>query len=179
MRPITEIIIHASATRPDWWAGQTTDAKAREIRRWHMEERRWSDIGYHVLIDRDGTVAPGRPIERTGAHVRGHNTGTVGICLLGGHGAASTDRFTDHFTAAQDASLRKLIADLERRFPIRKVTGHNDYAAKGCPGFKVAVWRASKPLSPPAPDAPAFDRLAAALTDAIRLLQEILKEIRT
>lgn len=141
MRPIDEIIVHATATPPDWRNGESTASKVAEVRRWHTEERGWRDIGYHYLIDRDGTVAPGRPVEQTGAHVVGHNAGTIGVSLFGGHGAAATDQFVDHFTPAQDAALRALIDRLQTRFPaIRKVTGHNEYAAKACPGFAVAEW---------------------------------------
>ena len=61
MRPISEIIIHCTDTRPDWMEGKTTSAKVAEIRRWHTDPqpkgRGWKDIGYHFLIDRDGRVA--------------------------------------------------------------------------------------------------------------------------
>lgn len=112
--------------------------KAAEINRWHMD-RGWSGIGYHFIIDRDGKVAAGRPIEKTGAHVRGHNTGTIGISLVGGHGGLATDKFQDHFTMQQFAALQALVWDLQERYG-RGITvhGHNEYAAKGCPCFKVS-----------------------------------------
>lgn len=152
MRPINEIIVHCAATRPEWMDGQPTIAKVREIDRWHRANG-WAGIGYHFVIDRDGNVAEGRPLERTGAHVQGHNTGTIGICLLGGHGSAKTDAFKDHFTAAQNKALLALIVDLRQRFPsIRTVSGHNQYAAKACPGFFVPTWLAdaqSRPVISP------------------------------
>jgi len=98
MRPINEIIVHCTATRADWWAGKRTSEKVAEIKRWHVQDRGWNDIGYHYLIDRDGTVANGRALEKIGAHVAGHNTGTIGISLFGGHGSAETDMFHEHFT---------------------------------------------------------------------------------
>jgi len=139
MRPINEIIIHCTATPADWRSGSKTSAKVSEIRRWH-KGRGWSDIGYHHLIDRDGTLAAGRPIERTGAHVRGRNTGTIGVALFGGHGSSENDRFEDNYTPEQDAALRAYIADMQARFGPLKVTGHNMYAAKACPGFNVPRW---------------------------------------
>ena len=88
MRPIDEIIVHCAATRPDWWKSKSLGQKIAEVRRWHTAAppvgRGWSDAGYHFLIDRNGRVGPGRPLERIGAHVVGHNTGTIGICLFGG-----------------------------------------------------------------------------------------------
>ncbi|MBV7408211.1 N-acetylmuramoyl-L-alanine amidase [Maritimibacter sp. DP1N21-5] len=140
MRPITEIIVHCTATRADWWASKPTSAKVAEIRRWHVQDRGWRDIGYHYLIDRDGTVATGRPLAQVGAHTQGHNTGTIGISLFGGHGSSENDAFEEHFTPEQDAALRKLIAGLKSEFGITKVSGHNQYAAKACPGFNVPRW---------------------------------------
>lgn len=148
MRTLSEIIIHCSATRADWMDGKPTSAKVAEIRRWHTKDRGWNDIGYHYLIDRDGTTVVGRPISVDGAHVQGRNKGTVGVCLIGGHGSDPTDKFADHFTAEQEDALRKLLEDLQAKYPaITKVSGHNDYAAKACPGFKVSEWLTGKPKS--------------------------------
>ncbi|ANT39893.1 Phage lysin, N-acetylmuramoyl-L-alanine amidase [Rhodovulum sp. P5] len=150
MRPIREIVIHCSATPPDWKSGDSLFEKRAEIRRWHVQGNGWSDIGYHYLIDRDGHCAMGRPLARIGAHVRGHNTGTIGLCLIGGHGASADDAFEDHFTPAQDRALRALIAELQARFGHLEVTGHNLYAPKACPGFRVGPWlRQGTPSRPP------------------------------
>jgi len=145
MRQITEAIVHCTATRADWWASRATSTKVKEVRRWHVEDRGWSDIGYHYLIDRDGTVAKGRPMERDGAHVRGHNTGTIGISLFGGHGSSENDAFEDNFTPEQDKALRELLDELKARYGFTKVTGHNEKSAKACPGFDVPRWLAKKP----------------------------------
>jgi N-acetylmuramoyl-L-alanine amidase len=163
MRHVTEIIVHCSATRPEWMGTAPTADKVREIRRWHVSDRGWKDIGYHYLIDRNGTVATGRPVEQVGAHVQGHNTGTIGVCLIGGHGSSETDRFDQHFTAAQDKSLRTLLADLKRKFPgVSKITGHNQYAAKACPGFDVGAWYVAKPATAPVKPAPQSGKPAPA-----------------
>lgn len=144
MRPINEIIVHCSATRPDWMRDQGVSAKTAEIRRWHVRDRGWSDIGYHYVIDRDGQVGPGRPMSKTGAHTQGKNTGTIGVCLIGGHGSAETDKFEDHFSWQQHKALGELLADLRKQFPaITKVSGHNQYASKACPGFNVPSWYAA------------------------------------
>jgi hypothetical protein len=135
--PVTEIILHCADTRPDWMAGRRLAEKVAEIRRWHVQERGWRDIGYHWVIDRDGTAAPGRLETEIGAHVEGHNRGTIGICLLGGHGASADDPFAKNFTAAQAAAAKQLIAAIKGRTAIHEVSGHNDYAVKACPGFKV------------------------------------------
>jgi N-acetyl-anhydromuramyl-L-alanine amidase AmpD len=82
----------------------------------------------------------GRRETDIGAHVVDHNRGTIGICLIGGHGADADDQFGEHFTAPQARTLRALIADIRSRTQIARVTGHNTYAAKACPGFRVAGW---------------------------------------
>lgn len=151
MRKIDEIIIHCAATRPNWMAGESADAKRDEIRRWHVEENGWRDIGYHYVIDRDGQVARGRPLPSAGAHTYGHNTNSIGVCLIGGHGSSVNDPFSAHFTDEQDMALRTLISELQRSFVgIKKISGHNDYTkAKACPGFQVGRWFAGKSAQRP------------------------------
>jgi len=158
MRNFDTIILHCSATYPDWMKGQGVKAKRDEIDQWH-KDRGWSGIGYHYVIDRDGSVITGRHLNKTGAHVKGHNTGSVGVCLIGGRWpdgrwALATDKFADHFTAAQDKAVRELIADIQSRYPaVKHITGHNDYTnTKGCPGFKVAQWLADGPVRPSMPN---------------------------
>ena len=135
--PVTEIILHCAGTRPDWMSGRPLAEKVAEIRRWHVQDRGWRDIGYHWIIDRDGAVAAGRVETAIGAHVEGHNRGTIGICLLGGHGASADNAFEKNFTAAQAAAVMRLIGEIKGRTAIGRVSGHQDYAAKACPGFRV------------------------------------------
>lgn len=137
--PVTEIILHCADRRAEWMAGRPIAEKVAEIRRWHVQQRGWRDIDYHWVIDRDGAVSPGRAETEIGAHVEGHNAGTIGICLLGGYGAKADDPFEKNFTAPQKAAALKLIGEIRGRTAIRKVSGHNDYAAKACPGFRVVV----------------------------------------
>ncbi|MDO9525056.1 MAG: N-acetylmuramoyl-L-alanine amidase [Gemmobacter sp.] len=137
--PVTEIALHCSATRPDWMAGQSLVAKRAEIRRWHLANG-WSDIGYHWLVDRNGTISAGRAETVIGAGIAGHNAGVIHICLIGGHGSSETDRFSQHFTSAQGISLRQLMQGIGMRTRITRISGHNEYAAKACPGFTVSHW---------------------------------------
>jgi len=140
MRHLDSIFIHCTATRPEWWADRRSSEKAAECERWHLD-RNFSQVGYHYFVDRDGTVTEGRPIEKTGAHARGHNAGSVGIALWGGHGGDQDDKFDEHFTPEQDRALRKLISSLRMEYPsITKVRGHNEVSAKMCPCFQVTPW---------------------------------------
>ena len=150
MRPINEIIIHCTDTPPSWGETLTPQQQVDEIRRWHVEGNGWKDIGYHYVITRDGTVVKGRPVDQVGAHVKNHNTGTIGVSLVGGKGGSADDTFSQHFTDAQNAALRNLIDALRRDFPaIKKISGHNEYAAKACPCFRVAAWKDYAPAPAP------------------------------
>lgn len=145
--PVTSIFVHCSATRPEWLAGSPLSEKIKEITRWHRAKG-WGTIGYHHVIDRDGTVGKGRDESMPGAHVAGHNTGSIGICLIGGHGSSENDEFRDHYTLEQEAALRKLIEEIKARAEISQVRGHNEVAAKACPGFNVKRWLEKKPARP-------------------------------
>ena len=92
MRKIDTLIVHCTATRAEWWESRSAEEKMAECKSWHLAKG-WSDIGYHYLIDRDGTVTEGRPIENSGAHAKGYNKTSVGIALWGGHGGAQDDKF--------------------------------------------------------------------------------------
>lgn len=138
--PVQEIVVHCSATRPDWMADAGASAQFAEIRRWHVEGNGWRDIGYHWLISRAGWILAGRLETEIGAGVVGHNQGVIHVCLIGGHGSSETDRFAQHFTPAQDRSLRDQLQGIGMRTQIRRISGHNEYAAKACPGFTVSQW---------------------------------------
>lgn len=143
--PVHEVIVHCSATRPDWMHNSEFAEQVAEIKRWHTDPvakggRGWRDIGYHWLISRSGKVIAGRRESDIGAHVEGHNAGTIGVCLIGGAGSAETDLFAKNFTEAQETTLRQLLQAIGMRTAIKKISGHNQYAAKACPGFNVPNW---------------------------------------
>lgn len=141
MRNINEIIVHCTATNSSWYSDKSAQDVVTEIRRWHTQERGWSDIGYHFICHRDGEIAAGRAITRGGAHTRGRNKSSIGIALVGGRGGCADDDFLDNFTPEQEKALRELIDELKQEFPtIKAVSGHNDYASKACPCFNVHDW---------------------------------------
>lgn len=129
-RPIKEIIIHCAATP------EGRDYTVADIRAWH-KARGWNDIGYHYVVYRDGRIMLGRPVGQVGAHVEGHNTGTIGIVYVGGV-SADGKIAKDTRTPAQRASLLWLTEQLiSKHRGVKKVSGHNQYAAKACPSFDV------------------------------------------
>lgn len=132
-RPISEIIFHCTATP----RGKRFDRD--DVNAWH-KQRGWSMIGYHFLILLDGTIQIGRPIGMVGAHVQGHNAGTVGIAYVGGL-SADGKKAEDTRTAMQVAAARWLIGALKAKFKVkRRAKGHNEYdKGKACPSFNMAT----------------------------------------
>lgn len=128
MRKIDKIIIHCSATP------EGRDVKTETIRQWHLK-RGWSDIGYHYVIELDGKIVPGRPLERVGAHCRGENRGSIGICYVGGVNEEMIPK--DTRTEAQRAALHSLLFDLTDNFANATIHGHNEFSSKACPSFNV------------------------------------------
>lgn len=81
-RNIIEIIVHCSATP------EGKDFTVEQIRQWHLQ-RGFTDIGYHYVIYRDGSIHKGRDESIIGAHCTGHNTISIGICYIGGMDSAN------------------------------------------------------------------------------------------
>lgn len=132
MRNIDKLIVHCSATRE----GQ--DISVDTIRGWHVIERGWSDIGYHYVIYLDGTIMPGRPEEIQGAHCRGENKTSLGICYIGG---VESDGKTpkDTRTQEQKSSLKAMLLELKSVYCDAIVHSHRDFSSKACPSFDATT----------------------------------------
>jgi N-acetylmuramoyl-L-alanine amidase len=128
-RKIDKLFIHCSATP------EGRDVKTETIRSWHVKGRGWSDIGYHFVIELDGSVKAGRALHRSGAGVRGHNAHSIHVCYIGGIDKDKNAK--DTRTDAQKDSLNKLISALMLDHPEASVHGHNEFSAKACPSFDV------------------------------------------
>tara|TARA_R110000796_G_scaffold239377_1_gene360065 strand:- start:1035 stop:1445 length:411 start_codon:yes stop_codon:yes gene_type:complete len=125
-RKINKIIIHCSATPP------SMDVDANTVDEWH-KQRGWSGIGYHFFVKRDGQIELGRPLEKSGAHTKGHNKNSIGICYAGGVDSEMIPE--DNRTSAQIASLLLLLRLLKNMFPTAIRHGHRDFSPKACPSF--------------------------------------------
>lgn len=138
MKKIKRLIVHCSATREN----QHIDIET--IRKWHVDGRGWSDVGYHYVIYLDGTIAKGRADSRQGAHCLKSNAFSLGICYIGG---VETDGKTpkDTRTEAQKESLNHLLHTLKAMHPDAIIHGHRDFAAKACPSFDATL--EYKPIS--------------------------------
>lgn len=118
MRKLNKHIIHCS---------DTISGDMQTIKRYHTNKG-WRDIGYHFVIKQDGTVEVGRPLDKMGAHCRGHNRFSIGTCLIG----------RSVFSEKQFDSLQKLNKTLESIFGKLEVLGHRELNEdKTCPNFNV------------------------------------------
>jgi len=135
MREIKEIYVHCS----DSYFGT-----AHIIDSWHRE-RGWSEGGYNFVIlngqiksdlyleTLNGNIEALRDMNKVPAHVRGYNTNSIGICLIGKH----------NFTGDQLNSLLMLLVELCRKYDISydNVLGHYEKSTKTCPNFNMGKIR--------------------------------------
>jgi N-acetyl-anhydromuramyl-L-alanine amidase AmpD len=152
MRKIDTIVIHCAATP------QNLDIGVDEIRKWHTDPkpkgRGWSDVAYHYIIRRNGITEEGRPVRRQGAHVRGHNKTSIGICLIGGTDADNRTKAEVNYTTGQWAELGDWVQQLIWQYGIKKnkVVGHCDLDnRKTCPNFDVRAWASMLDFDNPPP----------------------------
>ncbi len=137
-RKIDKIIVHCSATP------EGEDCTVEQIRRTHKAQG-WSDIGYHYVIYRDGSIHAGRDVDIQGAHCadKGGNIGSIGVCYIGGvearrRGVAYKNlKAKDTRTDEQKAALLSLLFDLRRLYPLAVIYGHRDFDMHGkkCTSF--------------------------------------------
>lgn len=163
--PITKIVVHCSATRNGKSLRTNNQTAAERINDWHKQRGFKRDaalaqkfnpqlpnIGYHYIIDTDGAVDTGRAIGEVGAHVKGHNTHSIGICLVGGITANGKNH--GEYTEQQWVSLYGLLQVLQKDHPNARIYGHRDLSPdlngdgtitpnewiKDCPCFDVWTW---------------------------------------
>lgn len=134
-RRIDYIAIHCTAT-PEGMA-KTVD----QIKQEHQKQG-WATIGYHYVIEIDGSVHIGRDVDISGAHVDGYNANSIGVVYVGGLENKPNTPYAllktkDTRTQEQKAELLSLLMDLRRLYPNAKIQGHRDFpkVKKGCPSF--------------------------------------------
>lgn len=124
MKHIDLIVIHCSDSPDHHYV------TAADIHDWHTQKG-WDGIGYHYVITREGEVEPGRPHYWQGAHVRGFNAHSLGVCVVG----------RDRFTPEQYHALDKLYAKLHAQYPMAEWKGHRELDQyKTCPNDALMEW---------------------------------------
>jgi N-acetylmuramoyl-L-alanine amidase len=128
---ISLIVVHCSDTE------NSQKLTAIDIHEMHLNFG-WDGIGYHKIITRAGKIENGRPEYWIGAHVKGKNKQSLGVCLIG----------RDKFTKKQFTSLERVLRKWKSSYPKAKIVGHRDTGntAKTCPNFDVISWCKNKLL---------------------------------
>ena len=127
------LVVHCSATKP------SMDIGLREIKRWHVDDNGWRDVGYHYIIRRNGEVELGRSNRDTGAHAAGYNHKSISLCMVGG--MAEDNSAENNFTAQQWTALLDLVKQIKVDYSEADVIGHNEISEKECPSFDVQQWK--------------------------------------
>lgn len=132
MMPIRFLTIHCAATP------EGRDVPPAEIARWDIAK--FGQESYHQIVTLDGKAHRRLPDTTKGAHVGGANTGNVGIAYVGGVDKANKPK--DTRTAAQKATLARLVGEYRAKYPGIVIRGHNEWpgVAKACPSFDVSEW---------------------------------------
>ncbi len=99
---------------------------AKVIHRWHLA-RGWAGIGYNVVILPNGAMEEGRPMDAVGAHARGVNSASIGVCVVG-------DFTKDAPTREQIAACYNLGWAVKEKYPAIRIGGHSTFASTACPG---------------------------------------------
>lgn len=132
-RKINMIVLHCSATR------ENQNFTIEQLEACH-KARGFRTIGYHFYITKDGTLFPGRPESQIGAHAKGYNAHSIGICYEGGLDAHG--RSKDTRTEAQKITMEELLRSLLVDYPDAEIVGHRDLPGvhKDCPCFDTRAW---------------------------------------
>lgn len=125
MTAINTLVVHCSDT------ADNVNFSAKDIHDMHIGFG-WDGIGYHKVIKRDGVIENGRPEYWVGAHVKGKNEDSLGVCLIG----------RKKFNKKQLKSLEKILRNWKEKYPNAIILGHYQATKtkKTCPNFDVIEW---------------------------------------
>lgn len=130
MNGIQTITVHHDGMSPEIIRSQAEAAARLElIRSSHVDSRGWADIGYHLIVDPQGRIWQGRPMNLQGAHVKDHNPHNLGVLVMG--------NFEEqHPTREALATLDQLLAQqaTTHRVSLSAIRTHQEWASTACPG---------------------------------------------
>lgn len=114
---------------------QWDNVNGSHMRRGYDLSTMGSYIAYHYFVGTDGTIKQNRPETDRTKHTRNCyvNMNSIAIVLAGSFGEADT------VNAAQMKSLKKLTAEIQKRYGIKPgyVIGHKEASPTACPGANV------------------------------------------
>lgn len=120
-KPNKIILHHAKATK----------CSIYDVHRWHLNMG-WAGCGYHFFISKDGVIYRGRVEDAVGAHCKGYNKNSLGVCMEG-------DYTVDTMPETQSKALLWLLKYLCSKYYINKIYGHREFISTACPGMKFPL----------------------------------------
>ena len=132
---------------------ESSSCTVEDIDNWHKKIG-WTCIGYHFFVKKDGTIYRGRQENSVGAHARGANSNSIGICFEGRYE-------TEQMPNAQIEAGKELVAYLKNKYGISKVQKHSDVCSTSCPGKNFK-----------------FDEIANSTVKNVNTSVEVKKEVR-
>lgn len=133
-RPIHWYIVHCAYTKP------SMDIGIDWIRKIHVDQNKWSDVGYNHFFKRDGSIEDGRPLTKYGAHTVGlsANRKSIGVCYAGGMG--ENGGVEDNVTVDQMLAILANFREYQKLYPEILLAGHNQFDKKACPSFDMGEY---------------------------------------
>lgn len=137
---VNEIIIHHTGGTVSDPKADTSHHTFEQVNEWHrMDPNVWLgyysslgySIGYHYFIDKEGKTTQGRAHTDEGAHTKGHNRTSLGICVAGNFDVTFP-------TKAQEDALKRLLLTLNDMYPNAPIIPHRHFAQKSCYGSRLA-----------------------------------------
>jgi hypothetical protein len=122
-RKVNKVFIHCSDSDSIYYG-------LEEIKKDHVKNNKWDDIGYHYVITREGEIQKGRSLECIPSAQKGHNTNSIAICVCGKR------IFTDDSLLA----LVELCEEIHNSYKRITFHGHCEVSNKTCPNFDYGGW---------------------------------------
>lgn len=145
LRDFTEVVVHATDTTKDM------EVNYDVLKAWDVTERGLSEVGYHFIILRDGSLQVCRPISVDGVHsLKGHNENSIGIAfvggLLGNRSNREAKRSSRSFSMEQFNTFDTFMKAFYTVVPGGQVWGHNDidHTRRSDPHFNVPRYLRNK-----------------------------------
>lgn len=145
LRDFTEVVVHATDTTKDM------EVNYDVLKAWDVTERSLSEVGYHFIILRDGSLQVCRPISVDGVHsLKDHNENSIGIAfvggLLGNRNNREAKRSSKSFTMEQFNTFDTFMRAFYTVVPGGQAWGHNDidHTRRSDPHFNVPLYIKNK-----------------------------------
>lgn len=145
-----------------------TQCNADHKARFNMLSSLGHYCGYTYFIDKNGVVTQTRKDGEEGAHTKGYNSNSIGICLAG-----NFDAFMP--TQKQITSLTKLLKEKSAQYsiPASNIVPHRKFTSKTCFGKLLSDTWAADLIKTPNPN----EAVLAEINVHFNAIRELMKKL--